>query len=204
MDDTSGRPNDRKTQGKGLLVRFAQDRRGVTAIEFGLLGSAFFALVFVILESCVSFASQEVMVNATDTVARQLRTGQVKKADATEDWVKQQICNQLSLLAANNCLGRIHVDLRTFTTFHDAAELGFEIAKKNGRDGVQLTKLADGQKVDDEFKFLPGTSMTKNMLRVFYEWPVMTDYMALQLSNLNDTDTLHFASAIWQNEPFND
>ena len=84
------------------------------------------------------------------------------------------------------------------------ADLGFEIAKKNGRDGVQLTKLADGQKVDDEFKFLPGTSMTKNMLRVFYEWPVMTDYMPLQLSNLNDTDTLHFASAIWQNEPFND
>ncbi len=210
MDDTSGRTNSRKTQGKGLLARFARDRRGVTAIEFGLLGGAFFALVFAILESCISFASQEVMANATDNVARQLRTGQVKRADATEDWVKQQICDQLSLLAANNCLGRIEVDLRNFNTFAQAAAMSFRIGKQDEtqtdptKQGPDVIKLTNGAVSDDPFQFNPGASMTKNMLRVFYKWPVLTDYMALWMSNLNGSDTLHFASAVWQNEPFND
>jgi hypothetical protein len=56
----------------------------------------------------------------------------------------------------------------------------------------------------DIFKVDLGASMTKNMLRVFYKWPVMIDFMAKSMANLNDGNTLHFASITWQNEPFDD
>ncbi len=46
--------------------------------------------------------------------------------------------------------------------------------------------------------------MSKNMLRVFYRWPVMTDIMRKSMSSLKDNKTLHFSMAVWQNEPFDD
>jgi len=33
---------------------------------------------------------------------------------------------------------------------------------------------------------------------------VMIDFMARSMANLNDGNTLHFASITWQNEPFDD
>ncbi len=68
----------RKAQRAGFPGRFLRDRSGSTAIEFAALALPFSMLVFAILESCIAFAGQEVMANATDDVARQLRTGQVR------------------------------------------------------------------------------------------------------------------------------
>ena len=65
--------------------RFSHDREGSTAIEFTMLAIPFSMLVFAILESCISFAAQEVMANATDDVARQLRTGQLPSGETMMD-----------------------------------------------------------------------------------------------------------------------
>jgi Flp pilus assembly protein TadG len=186
---TSGKAGAGRT-----LARFARDRRGSTAIEFAALAIPFALLVFAILESCISFAGQEVMANATDDVARQLRTGQIKTIDAAG--LKQRICGDLSLMAGSDCANRMSVDLRHYSTFADAAKLSFTIT--NG--AVVLTK--DGVMDSQQFTVDPGLSGTKNMLRVFYKWPVITDFMARSMANLNNNSTLHFASVTWQNEPF--
>jgi Flp pilus assembly protein TadG len=192
MDRQRDRKN-RKAKGAGLFARFKADREGVTVIEFAVLALPFALLVFAILESCVSFAAQEVMANATDNVARELRTGQLSSTDATETKVKGMICDQLELIVAKNCPG-LTVDLREVSTFQQAAQLGFRI------NGSQI-QLTDGSS-DVNPVVLPGGAMSKNVLRVFYKWPVMTDFMAKAMSNMSDGTTLHFASAIWQNEPF--
>ncbi len=57
---------------------------------------------------------------------------------------------------------------------------------------------------DGAFKFEPGPSQSKNILRVYYRWPVITDIMRGWMSTLNDGKALHFATATWQNEPFPD
>ena len=44
------------------------------------------------------------------------------------------------------------------------------------------------------FDVKPGGALTKNMLRVFYPWPVMTDFMSKLMSNLKGGKTLHFAT----------
>jgi Flp pilus assembly protein TadG len=167
--------------------RFARNRRGSVAIEFGALILPFSLLVFAILESSISFAAQQVMANATDDVARQFRTGQIKVVN--EQQLKSLICERMQMVVTAGCPGLV-VDLRAFNTFADAAN--------------QRIVITNGDLDTTGFKVEPGKSMSKNMLRVFYKWPVMTDFMRKSMASLNDGKTLHFASVTWQNEPFDD
>jgi Flp pilus assembly protein TadG len=196
LDEDSGREITQAKAGRVTFARrFLGDRRGSTAIEFAMLAIPFALLVFAILESCISFAGQEVMANITDDVARQVRTGQLKPADLTGTKLRDMICNRLEIMVAKTCPGLL-VDLREYPTFADAATAGFKIV--NGE--IVLTQGPNSM----SFAVTPGLAETKNMLRVFYKWPVMTDFMAKSMANLKDGNTLHFASVTWQNEPFDD
>ncbi|RWP39059.1 MAG: pilus assembly protein [Mesorhizobium sp.] len=178
-----------------LSARFLGDRRGSTALEFAMLAVPFALLVFAILESCISFAGQEVMANITDDVARQLRTGQERQANVTEGTLKTMICSRLEIMVAKDCPG-LEVDLRAYPSFAAAAQAGFKI----NQDGeIELTGTTPAT-----FTASPGKAESINMLRVFYKWPVMTDFMAKSMANLKDGNTLHFASMTWKNEPFDD
>jgi Flp pilus assembly protein TadG len=170
-----------------LLARFVGNRKGTTAIEFGVLAIPFALLVFAILESCISFAAQQLLANATDDIARQVRTGQLKTADLDETKLQKLLCDKISLMVGQNCTN-LHFDLENYTSFADAANV--------------RTALKDGDLDTTGFGVNPGGPLTINMLRVFYEWPVMTDFMASAMSNLSGNRTLLFATATWQNEPF--
>jgi Flp pilus assembly protein TadG len=85
-------------------------------------------------------------------------------------------------------VNEIHFDLENYATFADAA--------------LVRTKISNGDLDTTGFNVNPGGPLTINMLRVYYEWPVMTDFMASMMSNLNGNKTLLFATATWQNEPF--
>jgi Flp pilus assembly protein TadG len=193
-DATSGNGMDSKAHARSR-PGFFSDRRGSTAMEFALLAIPFALLVFAILESCISFAGQEVMANVTDDVARQLRTGQLQKTNVTAASIKQLICGRLEIIVAQDCPG-LFVDLREYSSFADAATAGFRI------DGNNIVLTQGGS--DKTFTVSPGLAESINMLRVFYKWPVMTDLLAKQMQNFTDGTTLHFASVTWQNEPFDD
>ena len=174
----------------GCFRRFGRNRDGSTAIEFTLLAIPFSLLVFAILESCIAFAAQEVMANATDDIARQLRTGQLRAADVTETSLKKAICDRMAIMVAKDCPD-LEVDLREFATFADAAKVKVKIT---GGAAPDIDKTG--------FDVKPGKALTKNMLRVFYRWPVITNLMSKSMSTLKGNKTLHFASVTWQNEPF--
>lgn len=175
---------------RGLAARFLKNGSGSVAIEFTALAIPFSLLIFAILESCISFAGQQVLANAADDIARQLRTGQIKAATLSEQALRDLICDELDIIVASGCPG-LEVDLRQFATFEDAAKV--------------RVKLTSDKDIDTTgFDVDPGPSMSKNMLRVFYRWPVMTDFMRKSMSNLKDGKTLHFATVTWQNEPFDD
>lgn len=185
---------------RGIVARFRRDRGGSTAIEFAALAIPFSLLVFAILESCLSFAGREVLTNATDDIARQLRTGQLRAGAVTVDSLKQRICDRLEILMANRCSERLQVDLRNFSTYLEAASLSYKIDKNE----VVLMK---GTTVDPkQFVAEPGGSDSINMLRVFYRWPVITDFMAQWMATVNfdgkANATLHFATNTWANEPY--
>lgn len=188
----SGGQDGRQRRGARLFSRLAKDSSGSTAIEFAALAIPFFLLVFAILESCISFAGQEVLANATDDVARKVRTGQIKAADIADSRVdlRAVICDELEVMVAKGCPG-LEVDLQHFDTFAQAARL-------------RIRYTPDGDLDTRDFKIDPGLAQTKNTLRVFYRWPVMTDFMRSAMSNLKGGKILHFATSTWQNEPFDD
>lgn len=181
--------SDKKTSACGvapkrrLLQRFIKNRDGVTAIEFAVLGLPFFLLIFAILEVCISFAAQQVIANATDDVARQFRTGKEQAGPEFNDSkLRQMVCERISILVSNTCPG-LSVDLRQFDTFEDAANASTEY----NSDGSIKTKTD------------LGPALTKNMLRVYYRWPIVTNRLA---ETMPDGKMLLFSSATWQNEPF--
>jgi Flp pilus assembly protein TadG len=188
--DMSMKPGHNRTRRRGALAPFLRNRSGSTAIEFTLLSIPFAILVFAILESCISFAGQQLMSNITDDVARQIRTGQLRPADINKESLEGLICERLEIIVAKDCPG-LEVDLREFASFADAA-------------AVRIKITADKDLDTSDFVIDPGPSMSKNMLRVFYKWPVITDFMSKLISNLKDGKTLHFATVTWQNEPFDD
>ncbi|WP_027061005.1 TadE/TadG family type IV pilus assembly protein [Mesorhizobium loti] len=194
MGKEFGSTGQRKVERASFFRRFIRDRRGATALEFALLALPFALLVFAILESCISFAGQEVMANITDDVARQLRTGQLRPADVAGTKLTTLICGKLEIIVSTDCPQQLLVDLRQYTTFADAATASFQI--QNG--DVVLMQGTSSQ----TFANSPGPAESRNMLRVFYKWPVMTDLMAKSMANLSGGRTLHFASVTWQNEPF--
>ncbi len=183
----------RRGQGRRRLARrFLRNEAGAAAIEFASLAIPFFLMVFAIVETCISFTAQQVLQNATDEYARQVRTGQVQASDITATKVKTFICDRIKVLVPNSCPG-LYIDLKEYTSFEEAAKVKtkFKIDKDGTRD------------LDDTgFDTIAGGPVTINMLRVYYKWPVMTDLMRAYLSNIAGGKTLHFATTTWRNEPF--
>ncbi|QPC94941.1 TadE/TadG family type IV pilus assembly protein [Mesorhizobium sp. INR15] len=191
MNRKFGSHDDQAAGPAGFFARFLRDKKGSTALEFALLALPFALLVFAILESCISFAGQEVMANVTDDIARQLRTGQIRQADATPDKLGPLICGKL-IIVPTDCTTSLVVDLHEYQTFADAATASFTITNK-------ALVISQGTNAQD----FSGKPEARNMLRVFYKWPVMTDFMAASMANLAGGKTLHFASVTWQAEPYN-
>src|SRR5690606_10415634 len=103
----------RGTRQRGLFARFRRDGKGSIAIEFGVLALPFFLLIFAILESCISFAAQQLMSNVTDDVARQFRTGQLRSATITEEDLHDRICAELEIVVTSGCPG-LEIDLKRY------------------------------------------------------------------------------------------
>ncbi|TGV74574.1 pilus assembly protein, partial [Mesorhizobium sp. M2D.F.Ca.ET.145.01.1.1] len=94
----------------------------------------------------------------------------LKAADIAGDNLKNMICDKLEIIVSQDCPNQLSVDLRQYTTFADAALAGFRIQGGN----IQLTKSG----ADVPFTVTAGAAESRNMLRVFYKWPIMTNLMA--------------------------
>ncbi|MGL4405772.1 MAG: TadE/TadG family type IV pilus assembly protein [Notoacmeibacter sp.] len=171
----------------GLVRRFSKNEKGSTAIEFGIIAMPFIALIFAILESCISFATQQLIANAADRVSRDVRTGRLRVADINGSKLHGLICTKITLMAPNGCPDLL-VDLNTYASF---ANVPTKVPFTGGGD-IDTTG----------FTVNPGGPSTINHLRVYYRWPVMTDFLRAYMSNLPGGKTLLLTSATWRNEPF--
>jgi len=165
--------------------RFRGDDRGAVSIEFAMLALPFAFIMFAIIESCVSFAAEQALVHAADQVARQVRTGELQGVDKAS--LRKAVCDRIEIVVASGCPG-LEVDLRSYPSYADAA--------------AEKVRVAGGKLDTSRFEVRPGPPQSINMLRVFYRWPVMVDFLAQSFAVLDDGRTLHFASVTWKNEPF--
>ncbi len=174
-------------QKRGLLGKFKRDRKGSVAIEFTMLALPFSLLVFAILESCISFGAQQVMANAVDTVARDIRVGNIKTTVATPAYIRQQICDKITLLVTSGCPG-LEVDLKTYPSFAAVP--------------TSIPRTPTGDVNTAGFGSSVGGPGTIHHLRIFYRWPYVSDFIGHKLASLPGNKTLLYSSATWTNEPY--
>ncbi|MCP1198772.1 TadE/TadG family type IV pilus assembly protein [Notoacmeibacter sp. MSK16QG-6] len=168
-----------------LPKRFLRHRSGATAVEFSFLLIPFLVLVFSIIEVSLGFAAGQLLANGSEKVVRKIRTGQ--QTVVTDDWVKTQICDTLSLLAGNNCKNEISVYLQNQGSFSAAASAS------------QISLLGDGSIDTAGWGVSVGGSSTIHTLKTVYPRPTMIDLLSLVAPNAKME---FFYTSTWRNEPY--
>ncbi|MGO4619501.1 TadE/TadG family type IV pilus assembly protein [Ensifer sp. 2YAB10] len=188
---------------KGLLRRFIRNRKGTTSIEFAILALPFFLVIFASLETFAAFYGDQLLANATETMARKVRTGQItfqrgKATDMTQAQFRQAFCDEISILMKCSATeaaqpSQFYLDVRAVT---DLSKFPVNIPRKAGSTDIDT----------GDFKFAPGGPGSFNVVRAYYRWSVITDLVRPFVTNLRPAgasmpkDYLMVATATFRNE----
>jgi len=199
VDDQSSTTSRPPRRLRRVLTRFHRSRDGTAAIEFALLAFPFFLLIFATIEAFIAFAGEQLLENAVDTMARQVRTGQVK--NLTEDEFRTKFCAEISLMIAcaakeDPANQKLYLDVREFATF---GAIPNYIPKQSNDRFSDLDS--------SDFDYSPGGPKSINIVRAYYRWEVMTDLVRPFITNIRKDgemprDYLMVATAAFRNENF--
>ncbi len=171
----------------GLLKRFRRDEKGVTALEFAMVGGPFLYLMGCIFETGLMLFSEQVIENGVNQAARMIRTGQVQTQGITSAQFKDLVCGQLSSFL--ECDTKLNIDIRKFTAFKD----------------IKLPKPMSGDQLSEDVttgaKFEPGGPSEVVVVRAYYQWELFMPGIT-QLANIGGDKRLLTAGAAFLNEPY--
>lgn len=190
------------------LRRVARSKDGTTAIEFALLAVPYFVIIFAIIETFVAFTAEQLIANATDTMSRKLRTGQVTynlgrtATDMKEVDFRTAFCNEIAIMITCSASeiatpAKLYLDVETYSSFSD---IPTTIPKVSTAAYADLSTTG--------FKFAPGGPSTINMVRAYYRWQITTDIVRPYITTIRPangsmpTDFLIVATTAFQNEKY--
>jgi Flp pilus assembly protein TadG len=190
-----------------LLSRLIRSRDGAAALEFAILAIPYFMVIFAIVETFVAFSAEQLLSNAVNEVARQIRTGQItyglnRDTDKTEEEFRQLFCDEISILMRCSETEavkpeQLYLDVQTFTDF---SKMPTGIPKVSNDDFADLDT--------EKFIYNPGGPKTINMVRAFYRWKITADIVRPYITTIRPadgsmpTDFLIVATAAFQNEAY--
>src|SRR4051812_43552503 len=110
------------------LRQLFRSKDGATAIEFALLAVPYFVIIFAIIETFVAFTAEQMIANATDTLSRKLRTGQItynmsrSATDMTALQFRQAFCNEITIIITCSASelatpAKLYLDVETYASF---------------------------------------------------------------------------------------
>ncbi|MBY9066536.1 pilus assembly protein [Hyphomonas sp. WL0036] len=168
------------------LRTFADDKRGVAAVEFALIAAPFFFLIFGLLEVCMIFIMSAILDHGVVEASRPLRTGAAQQVSMTSEQFKELVCSEL--MDMMDCETRLHIDVQTVDSF------------SNTPTASPLNTAGELQ--DEGFGFNPGGPNDVVAVRVFYEWDLLTPGLTMPLANMTGNKHLLQTNAVFRNEPF--
>ncbi len=172
---------------RARLADILKDRRGSAAVEFALVAGPLIFLICACVELALIFLLSVTLDSATSIAARGIRTGLTTKDNTSLVQFKQKICDNLGWLSGS-CMSSLQVDVRTYTNF-------------DGLAGA-LPPIEDGKFKVSNFYYDIGAGSKIQMVRVYYEWPLITPLLDGALSRLGNHDAVITAKAVFRNEPF--
>jgi Flp pilus assembly protein TadG len=170
------------------LEALRSDERGMTAIEFGMVGLPFFMMLFGIIAVGLFFFTTFTLENAVEDAARLIRTGQVQQSGMSAEQFKQEVCSRTPPYM--DCEGKIRVNVQSFTGF------GSVVVPSCVDNGGNLVP-ASGVTYD------PGAESTVVLVTVCYEWELAGKLPFLHLGNMSNGSALIQASTTFRSEPYN-
>lgn len=181
--------------------RFAAATRGATAVEFGFVALPFITLVFGVLELGLVFLVSTTLENATDAVSRKIRTGEFQNGGGSKASFATAICAEMSWLGSD-CTSKLHLDVRTFPNFAGVSNHVNNPANTPTKP-VDAAKPA-GAKIFDDTKtqFIAGGPEDIVLVRVYYEWTLITPILNQGLETLSGGKRLISTTATFRNEPY--
>lgn len=168
-----------------FLNRFRRETRGVTAIEFAIVALPFFVTILGTFENSVLYVAQQTLENAVVETSRLVRTGRVIEEDIDEVEFRARVCDMIDVMMT--CDARLEIDVRVFTQF-----AGLNPPPPQDANGDWNPLLT----------FDPGAAGDIILMRVFYEWSMLTPVLAEIVTGEADGSLILVASAAFRNEPF--
>lgn len=208
IENPAKKPGAAPSGGKGLLRRLFRERTGATAIEFALLALPFMLVVFATLETFVAFTGEQLLANATETMARKIRTGEITSGvnpatDMDQEGFRQAFCDEIAILMTCSptevaTASKLFIDVRSYDKFSDIpTDIPRQVASDRSSDFNPTG-----------FKFDPGGPKSINVVRAFYRWDVATDLVRPYVTNLRPAgssmphDYLMVSTATFVNENY--
>ena len=166
--------------------RFRHDEAGATAVEFTIVALPFFALMFAILETAMTFFAGQTLDTFVGNAARLIRTGQAQQAGLTEATFKDTLCSSMPF-ALFTCAD-ISLDVKRYITFGD----------------IDLAPPVDanGNLIKTGTTYVPGNGGDIVVVRAYYEWPVFVNMLGNDLANEGNGKHLLISTVAFRNEPF--
>jgi Flp pilus assembly protein TadG len=166
---------------------FVRNRRGVTAVEFALVGPPFLWLMMGLAENGLIFNMQSNLDFAMMETQREIRTGQVQLGGLTKAALKTRICQHMEQIGAPNCALNLYLDVRSFDTFQ----------------ALDAPNLITNNNVDDgKTAFKPGNPGQVVLVRGLYTWKLLTPVISSPMANLGPNTRLLTSTALFMNEPY--
>ncbi|MEM9633199.1 MAG: TadE/TadG family type IV pilus assembly protein [Pseudomonadota bacterium] len=167
--------------------KLAEDRSGVTAVEFALVAIPFFAICFSIIEVGFAHFANRMLDNAVINASRLVRTGQAKDGSISKAQFKQRICDFMPAFMCD--LDRITMEVKPYPSFAAAKDIDTLYDDKGNL------------KNEDETVFDPGDSNNIVVVNVIYKWPLMTSFWGFDAAD-DGTDRHLSSTMVFRNEPW--
>ncbi|WEZ84859.1 pilus assembly protein [Rhizobium sp. 32-5/1] len=187
---------------KGLFRRLLSEKNGTSAIEFSILALPFLIIVFASLETFAAFTGEQLLANATDTMARKVRTGEITfgqgsaATNKSPEEFRKLFCDEISIMLKCDA-EKLYLDVRSFADF---SKIPTTIPRKGSATNGDLDTTG--------FAFSPGGPTTVNIVRAYYRWSVTADLVRPYVTNLRPagssmpSDYLMVATAAFRNENY--
>lgn len=161
-------------------------REGAAALEFAIVATPFFFLIFAIMELAMLFVVNSVLENATMDASRLVRTGLVEEEGISKDAFKTALCAKMGVLS-HDCEARTDIDVRVVPQF---------------RNDPPPEPFANGSLDKNQLQYLPGDPGALVLIRVWYSMPLVTPMLSQAVSRANSGQAVLSVATAFRNEPY--
>ncbi|MDR3376467.1 MAG: pilus assembly protein [Ancalomicrobiaceae bacterium] len=172
----------------GRARQLRRDERGVAAIEFGMIGVPFFAIIFAIVQTTLVFLADQLLETAVNDASRQIRTGQAYSNGTNQAAFKTNVCGKLMLQYLIDC-NSLYINVTTVSNFSSISLTPPTIDPKTGKLPTTTT-------------YNIGGSSDIVVVSVYYLFPTLFSNFGLSMADQSNGTRLLGAVAAFRNEPF--